>query len=415
MTKKELLESKGREERKREAKEVIENQRLQKDKKGLGFKEEKASTSEVKMRKVGQESGKMPSVEPSVPVPSAREPAIANVGYRGAASVATYARQSKGKLHGIFSTTSFNSPGSMLLILDQLEKNLDKEEFQETGSMDAFRVLKKQFQRIFIDERAQHKKEYDKRVNERPMQSKEGKVDSSKALDASLVVIECSRTQSNKQDTSSRSGSDTHAEDVDIKPVNDKEPMAKVDRNTTPDSTNMCHRGEEIDHNAKKIDERDHLFQPMFDEYFNPPISAVSLVPVVAAPRAVDLANSPVSITKELKQAMTEPSWIDAIQEEIHEFKRLQVWELESCPDKVMLIKLKWIYKVKTDEFSGVLKNKVRLVSQGFMQEEGIDFEESFTLVARIEAIRIFVANAAHKNMMISQMDVKTTFLKWLA
>ncbi|GKD53174.1 retrovirus-related pol polyprotein from transposon TNT 1-94 [Tanacetum coccineum] len=76
-----------------------------------------------------------------------------------------------------------------------------------------------------------------------------------------------------------------------------------------------------------------------------------------------------------------------------------------------MLIKLKWIYKVKTDEFGEVLKNKARLVAQGFMQEEGIDFEESFAPVARIKAIRIFVANASNKNMTIFQMDVKTTFL----
>ncbi|GJU15859.1 retrovirus-related pol polyprotein from transposon TNT 1-94 [Tanacetum coccineum] len=91
---------------------------------------------------------------------------------------------------------------------------------------------------------------------------------------------------------------------------------------------------------------------------------------------------------------MTEPSWIDAMQEEIHEFERLQVWELVSCPDKVMLIKLKWIYKVKTDEFGRTLFdviNKVRLVAQGFRQEEGIDFEESFAPVARIEAIHIFL------------------------
>ncbi|GJR57050.1 retrovirus-related pol polyprotein from transposon TNT 1-94 [Tanacetum coccineum] len=76
-----------------------------------------------------------------------------------------------------------------------------------------------------------------------------------------------------------------------------------------------------------------------------------------------------------------------------------------------MLIKLKWIYKVKTDEFGRVLKNKARLVAQGFRQEEGIDFEESFAPVARIEAIRIFVANATNKNMTIFQMDVKTAFL----
>nr|GEV92354.1 hypothetical protein [Tanacetum cinerariifolium] len=79
--------------------------------------------------------------------------------------------------------------------------------------------------------------------------------------------------------------------------------------------------------------------------------------------------------------------------------------------DKVMFIKLKWIYKVKMDEFGEVLKNKARLVAQGFWQEEGINFEEPFASVVKIEAIRIFVANAANKNMMIFQMDVKTTFL----
>ncbi|GJR74312.1 retrotransposon protein, putative, unclassified [Tanacetum coccineum] len=99
------------------------------------------------------------------------------------------------------------------------------------------------------------------------------------------------------------------------------------------------------------------------------------------------------------------------MQEEIHEFERLEVWELVPCPYNVFLIKLKWIYKVKTDESGGVLKNKARLVAQGFRQEEGIDFEESFAPVARIEAIRIFIENAAHKNMTIYQMDVKTAFL----
>ncbi|GKD22639.1 retrovirus-related pol polyprotein from transposon TNT 1-94, partial [Tanacetum coccineum] len=65
----------------------------------------------------------------------------------------------------------------------------------------------------------------------------------------------------------------------------------------------------------------------------------------------------------------------------------------------------------KTDEFDGVLKNKARLVAQGFRQEEGINFEESFSSVARIDTIRIFIANSAHRNMMIYQMDIKTAFL----
>ncbi|GJX90679.1 retrovirus-related pol polyprotein from transposon TNT 1-94 [Tanacetum coccineum] len=108
---------------------------------------------------------------------------------------------------------------------------------------------------------------------------------------------------------------------------------------------------------------------------------------------------------------MLEPSWIDSMQEEIHEFEMLQVWELVPCPDLVMLIKLKWICKVKKDECGGVLKNKDRLVAKGYRQEEGIDFKESFAPVARIEAIRIIIANAATKKMTIYQMDVKTAFL----
>ncbi|GKA74212.1 retrovirus-related pol polyprotein from transposon TNT 1-94 [Tanacetum coccineum] len=227
-----------------------------------------------------------------------------------------------------------------------------------------------------------------------------------------------------------------------------------------------------------KRDDWDRLFQPMFDEYFNPPPIAVSPVQEAASLRAEVLADSPVSTSidqdapstsipssqeqehspiisqdstshgsssnvrqihtplehlgrwtknnpitnvigdpsrsvstrkqletdamwcyfdafltlvepKNFKQAMTKPSLIDAMQEEIHEFERLKVWELVPYPDNVFLIKLKWINKVKTDE-SG---------------------RESFAPVARIEAIRIFVANAAHKNMTIYQMDVKTDFL----
>nr|GEV84649.1 retrovirus-related Pol polyprotein from transposon TNT 1-94 [Tanacetum cinerariifolium] len=80
-------------------------------------------------------------------------------------------------------------------------------------------------------------------------------------------------------------------------------------------------------------------------------------------------------------------------------------------PDYVMIIALKWIYKVKLDKYGDVLKNKARLVAEGYRQEEGIDFEESFAPVARIKAIKIFIANATSKNMTIYQMDVKTSFL----
>ncbi|GJY49458.1 hypothetical protein Tco_0439414 [Tanacetum coccineum] len=225
--------------------------------------------------------------------------------------------------------------GIMLLNLDQLEKQLDKDEFQGDRSMAAFCVINKQFQ-MFIDtqstwdydsqmtekyfaeytgievkqfretlllhmgnvkkslaERTRHKRQYDRRMNERQMQSRESKVVSSKALDASLVVTECSGTKSDKHDTSSSSRTYiTHAVDVDIRPVNDQvlfaevqltaqhnvlanvqqhteqsEPiydtylLEKVDSNNTPDSTNMCHRGGEIDQDAEQYQAKSPLLK----------------------------------------------------------------------------------------------------------------------------------------------------------
>ncbi|GKC05176.1 putative ribonuclease H-like domain-containing protein [Tanacetum coccineum] len=114
---------------------------------------------------------------------------------------------------------------------------------------------------------------------------------------------------------------------------------------------------------------------------------------------------------KNYKDVLTQACWIEAMQEELNEFERLEVWELVPHPDKVMVITLKWIYKVKLDELGGILKNKARLVARGNRQEEGIDFEESFALVARLDAIRIFLAYAAHMNMIVYQIDVKTAFL----
>ncbi|GJU22280.1 retrovirus-related pol polyprotein from transposon TNT 1-94 [Tanacetum coccineum] len=114
---------------------------------------------------------------------------------------------------------------------------------------------------------------------------------------------------------------------------------------------------------------------------------------------------------KNFKSAVIEDCWFQAMQDEIYEFDRLDVWELVPPLDCAMIIALKWIYKVKLDEYGNVLKNKARLVAKGYRQEDGLDFEESFTPVTRLEAIRIFLANAASKNMTIYQMDVKTAFL----
>ncbi|GJU40606.1 retrovirus-related pol polyprotein from transposon TNT 1-94 [Tanacetum coccineum] len=131
----------------------------------------------------------------------------------------------------------------------------------------------------------------------------------------------------------------------------------------------------------------------MFDEYFNHPTIIVSPVQEAVAPRAKVLADSPVSIS--INQDALSTS-IPSSQEQEHSPIISQ--------DKVFLIKLKWIYKVKTDEFGGVLKNKARLVAQGFRQEEGIDFEESFAPVARIEAIP-FLNGELKEEVYISQPE----------
>nr|GEY06915.1 hypothetical protein [Tanacetum cinerariifolium] len=114
---------------------------------------------------------------------------------------------------------------------------------------------------------------------------------------------------------------------------------------------------------------------------------------------------------KNVKEAMTDLAWIDSMQEELLQFKRLDVWVLVPALDNISPLTLKWLFKNKHDEEQTVIRNKSRLVVRGYRQEEGIDFEESFAPVARMEAIRIFLAYAAHKSFSVFQMDVKTVFL----
>nr|GEW23255.1 retrovirus-related Pol polyprotein from transposon TNT 1-94 [Tanacetum cinerariifolium] len=168
----------------------------------------------------------------------------------------------------------------------------------------------------------------------------------------------------------------------------------------------------------------DLLFQPMFDELLNPPPSVdhqvakvIASIADVIPPVQADSTGLPFSITvdqdapslskshtttetqsyvipqedhplnniidafltsvepKTYKETLTQSCWIEAMQEELNEFERLEVWELVPRPDKVMVITFKWIYKVKLDELRGILKNKAHLVARGYRQEEGIDFE----------------------------------------
>nr|GEW93937.1 hypothetical protein [Tanacetum cinerariifolium] len=110
-------------------------------------------------------------------------------------------------------------------------------------------------------------------------------------------------------------------------------------------------------------------------------------------------------------EALRDVDWVSAMQEEFDQFARLKVWRLVPRPERKSVIKTKWIFKNKKDESSLVIRNKARLVAVGYSQQEGIDYDEAFAPVARMEAIRLFLTYAAHKDFTVFQMDVKTAFL----
>ncbi|GJW50231.1 retrovirus-related pol polyprotein from transposon TNT 1-94, partial [Tanacetum coccineum] len=114
---------------------------------------------------------------------------------------------------------------------------------------------------------------------------------------------------------------------------------------------------------------------------------------------------------KKVIHALKDPSWIEAMQEELLQFKLQEVWTLVDLPNGKRAIGTKWVYRNKKDERGIVIKNKARLVAQGYTQEEGIDYDEVFAPVARIEAIRLFLAYASFKDFVVYQMDVKSAFL----
>ncbi|GJR45911.1 putative ribonuclease H-like domain-containing protein [Tanacetum coccineum] len=114
---------------------------------------------------------------------------------------------------------------------------------------------------------------------------------------------------------------------------------------------------------------------------------------------------------KKVIQALTDPSWIEAMQDELLQFKLQKVWTLVDLPYGKRAIGTKWVYRNKKDDRGIVVRNKARLVAQGYTQEEGIDYDEVFAPVARIEAIRLFLAYASFMNFIVYQMDVKSAFL----
>ncbi|WVZ97964.1 hypothetical protein U9M48_043459 [Paspalum notatum var. saurae] len=114
---------------------------------------------------------------------------------------------------------------------------------------------------------------------------------------------------------------------------------------------------------------------------------------------------------RDVSHALSDPNWVNAMHEELENFERNHVWNLVEPPPNCRPIGTKWVFKNKQGENGMVVRNKARLVAQGFCQKEGIDYEETFAPVAHLEAIRILLAFAASKGFKLQQMDVKSAFL----
>nr|GEX36348.1 retrovirus-related Pol polyprotein from transposon TNT 1-94 [Tanacetum cinerariifolium] len=167
--------------------------------------------------------------------------------------------------------------------------------------------------------------------------------------------------------------------------------------------------------------ELDLLFGPLYDEFFNvgsniqekQPSTNIQSTSAPSTHTNVHAEENKNDQTKEGEQLQndefTNPFCAPA-QEQV-ESSSHNVWELVDKPFGKLIIRLKWLYKNKKDKDQTVIRNKARLVAKGYAQEEGIDFEESFAPVARLEAVWIFIAYAAHKSFPIFQMDMKTAFL----
>ena len=112
-----------------------------------------------------------------------------------------------------------------------------------------------------------------------------------------------------------------------------------------------------------------------------------------------------------VEEAFQDESWVEAMHDELLQFQRNDVWILVPRPEGEHIISTKWIFRNKTDEEGNVIRNKARLVAQGYLQMEGVDYDETFASVARMESIKILLALAYQLKFKLYQMDVKTAFL----
>nr|GEX13398.1 copia protein [Tanacetum cinerariifolium] len=183
-------------------------------------------------------------------------------------------------------------------------------------------------------------------------------------------------------------------------PKNDREDIGKLGAK----GLDLTYAPSKITTQQPTEGELDLLFEAVYDDHFGGQPSATPRT--VLAAQAPQVHQTPTNV----KETMIDPEWIESMQEELLQFKRLDVWVLVPAPDNIKPFTLRWLFKNKHDEENTVIRNKTRLVVRGYRQEEEIKFEESVAPVARMEAIRIFLAYVAHKSFSVSN-GRETAFL----
>ncbi|KAJ3709158.1 hypothetical protein LUZ61_012863 [Rhynchospora tenuis] len=199
---------------------------------------------------------------------------------------------------------------------------------------------------------------------------------------------------------------EAQSQDIEFQPNQSQPPVIIEKPLTRMDDNLIGGANHEENSNSENQDDTPHN-EPQQDSQpgYEPPemlreVSSHPLSNVIGDPR---------------EEANVDPNWIFAMQEELNQFERNQVWELVPLPSGKQVIGTKWVFRNKLDEYGNVVRNKARLVAQGYKQQEGINFEETFAPVARLESIRMLLAFAANKGFTLFQMDVKSAFLNgWI-
>nr|GEY11495.1 retrovirus-related Pol polyprotein from transposon TNT 1-94 [Tanacetum cinerariifolium] len=182
--------------------------------------------------------------------------------------------------------------------------------------------------------------------------------------------------------------------------------MASKQFSLEPDLSNLNETGKSSNPSLSQVSETskkdlEDLFHNFYDEYFDSSKIMNSLTTNVETSN-VEIPSHEEEVFHESSESFQEESSSSSLDDIIQQIPR---------PEGKTIIKTKWIFKNKKDKSSLVIQNKARLVEVGYSQQEGIDYDEKFAPVARIEAIRLFLAYVAHKDFTVFQIDVKTTFL----